>query len=146
MDYTYDMFQNSIDMLADEIEIHMSQTEEEYDYVVGITRGGLVPAVNLSHKLGIRMIAVNWSTRDSDIRVLSEETLDLIRGKRILIVEDIVDSGKTLSQLTEALKDVCIVDIAALVYNTDQSIEPKFHAVTIDRKEYSDWINFFWEK
>ena len=145
MKYTHDMLQNSIKELANDIENGMSQNEEEYDFVVGLTRGGLVPAVCLSHTLNVPMISINWSTRDSCISYLDQQTLQRIKGKKILIVEDIVDSGETLKSLCEALKDVCVFDIAALVYNTSQSIKPRYYDVTIDRKVYADWIDFFWE-
>ena len=49
MDYTYTMFMDAVDRLAEDIDI----TFEDYDYIVGVTRGGLIPAVFLSHRLGI---------------------------------------------------------------------------------------------
>lgn len=145
MDYTYEMFYNSINQLADDIEVTMSREEDEYDYIVGVTRGGLIPAVFLSHILGIPMVAINWSTRDSGIKCIGNDTIQLLMGKRVLIVEDIVDSGKTLSELIDSLRDICSFHIAALIYNTSQNIVPEFYDVTIDRNEYAHWINFFWE-
>lgn len=141
MDYTYEMFQHSIDRLAEDIDI----TFENYDYVLGITRGGLIPAVFLSHRLGIPMLAINWSTRDSKIKTLDNHTKELLNNKKVLIVEDIIDSGETASQLIQELGTVCTYHIAALIYNVSQKIEPKYYDISIDRTVTEDWINFFWE-
>lgn len=138
MDYTYEMFQRGLDHLVDQID-------GDYKYIIGVTRGGLIPAVFLSHRLGIPMISINWSTRDSGIKTIDQSILNLIKGNKILIVEDIVDSGQTLKQLLVEMLQHCDVDVAALIYNTQQPIEPKFYDVTIDRTEYAHWINFFWE-
>lgn len=146
MDYTYDMFKNSISQLADDIEISMSHREDQYDYIVGVTRGGLIPAVFLSHRLSIPMISINWSTRDSGVKTIGNTTANILRGRNVLIVEDIVDSGETLKQLMIEMSSYCNIDVAALIYNTQQSVVPKFYDVTIDRTEYTHWINFFWEK
>ena len=141
MDYTYTMFMDAVDRLAEDIDI----TFEDYDYIVGVTRGGLIPAVFLSHRLGIPMISINWSTRDSMIKTLDKTTKYILNGKKVLIVEDIVDSGETLSQLIKELGSVCNYHVAALIYNTSQNIEPKYYDIQIDRTVQKDWINFFWE-
>jgi hypoxanthine phosphoribosyltransferase len=138
MDYTFEMFQRGVDHLVD-------QVDGDYQYIIGVTRGGLIPAVFLSHRLGIPMISINWSTRDSGIKSIGDDTIKLLMGKKVLIVEDIVDSGKTLTEMIDSLRDVCSFHVAALIYNTSQNIVPEFYDVTIDRIEYAHWINFFWE-
>ena len=138
MDYTFEMFQRGIDHLVDQID-------GDYKYIIGVTRGGLIPAVFLSHRLEIPMISINWSTRDSGIKAIDQSVLNMVKGNKVLIVEDIVDSGETLKQLLVELSSHCDIDVAALIYNTQQSIEPKFYDVTIDRTEYAHWINFFWD-
>ena len=138
MDYTFEMFQRGVDHLVDQID-------GDYQYIIGVTRGGLIPAVFLSHRLGIPMISINWSTRDSGIKSIGNDTIKLLQDKKVLIVEDIVDSGKTLTEMIDSLRDVCSFHVAALIYNTSQNIVPEFYDVTIDRTEYAHWINFFWE-
>ena len=67
------------------------------DLIVGITRGGLVPAVMLSHKLGCNMMALNWSSTNDDLRVSDcAMAEDAVHGKRILLVDNICYSGETL--------------------------------------------------
>lgn len=70
--------------------------------VVGITRGGLVPAAVVARELNIRVIDTisvkSYSHQDrSEAEILKAPQEDLMRdGEGILIVDDLVDSGKTL--------------------------------------------------
>jgi xanthine phosphoribosyltransferase len=70
--------------------------------VVGITRGGLVPAMIVSRELDIRVvdtISVKSYAHQtqSGVRVIKSPQAELMGdGTGILIVDDLVDSGKTL--------------------------------------------------
>lgn len=68
------------------------------DYVVGLTRGGLVPALYISHYLDIPMHTLKVSLRDDSNGAESNLWMaeDAFYGKNILIVDDINDSGATL--------------------------------------------------
>ena len=73
--------------------------------MVAITRGGLVPAAIVARELGIRVIdtvcvASYNHTKQSDLQLLKgvAETVAKLgngRGKGMLIVDDLVDTGKT---------------------------------------------------
>lgn len=70
--------------------------------VVGITRGGLVPAMIVSRELDIRVVdtisvkSYNHQAQ-TEARVTKAPQADLMGdGTGILIVDDLVDSGKTL--------------------------------------------------
>ena len=70
--------------------------------VVGITRGGLVPAMIVSRELDIRVVDTisvkSYSHQaQTEARVIKFPQPDLMGdGTGILIVDDLVDSGKTL--------------------------------------------------
>ncbi|MFB0993212.1 MAG: xanthine phosphoribosyltransferase, partial [Paracoccaceae bacterium] len=70
--------------------------------VVGITRGGLVPAMIVSRELDIRVVetisVISYAHQDrGDAEVTKFPQADLMGdGAGILIVDDLVDSGKTL--------------------------------------------------
>jgi xanthine phosphoribosyltransferase len=71
--------------------------------VVGITRGGLVPAMIVSRELDIRVVdtisvqSYSHQTQSQDATVTKAPQADLMGdGTGILIVDDLVDSGKTL--------------------------------------------------
>lgn len=83
--------------------------------IVAITRGGLVPAAIVARELGLRVIdtvciASYAHTQQGDLNVLkrvSDDTaaLGAGSGKGLLIVDDLVDTGKTARIVREMLPD-----------------------------------------
>ena len=73
--------------------------------IIAITRGGLVPAAIVARELGIRIIdtvciASYDHTKQGDLKVLKGVSADVTKlgggsGKGLLIVDDLVDTGKT---------------------------------------------------
>jgi len=96
------------------------------DYVVGITRGGLVPANLLSQYLDCRMETLRVSLRDGSSNCesnlwMAEDALgcviqnptsqwDSSLRKNILIVDDINDSGATLNWIKNDWQNNCVSD------------------------------------
>jgi len=98
------------------------------DYIVGITRGGNVPATILSNMLGVRGEALKVSLRDDDnesesncwmsedaFGYVNEEQRDLYKArwdlskrKNILIVDDINDTGATFNWIKEDWQSNCL--------------------------------------
>jgi xanthine phosphoribosyltransferase len=81
--------------------------------IVCITRGGLVPAAIVARELGIRVIeTVCVSSYDhvtqGELRVLKQVADDIAAlggggGKGILVVDDLVDTGKTAKLVRDSL-------------------------------------------
>ena len=73
--------------------------------IVCITRGGLVPAAIISRELGVRLIetvcvaSYHDYTEQGQLNVLKEISPPLLEngGEKILIVDDLTDTGKTAS-------------------------------------------------
>ena len=88
------------------------------DYIVGLTRGGLIPAVMLSHYLNIPMWTLNVSLRDGDSKEsnlwMAEDALG--PNSRERFVEDELDVGSILEAASDLLeqgstyKNILIVD------------------------------------
>ena len=78
------------------------------DYIVGISRGGLLPAVMISHYFEIPMKPLQVSLRDDSECVsdlgMAEDAFD---GKNILIVDDINDQGSTLNWIMQDWPSGC---------------------------------------
>ena len=145
MYYSHNDFQQDIIKLTSDI----ITSGFEFDYIVGIVRGGAIPAVCLSHSLGIPMRVVSWSTFHKD--QMREHALDIAEdicdGKRILLVDDILDSGRTMQELLDDWD--CKQDnlkLAVLLHNTDQPIVPDFFGRRFRRAKSPDWIDFWWEQ
>ena len=151
------------------------------DYVVGITRGGLLPAVMISHYLKVPMHSLDISLRDnvqqgpesncwmsvdafgalsSEEIAITKSRWDVAKRKKILIVEDINDSGATLNWLKEDWEAGCFPDeqswetvwhetvkFSTIVNNESSSFkEVDYTYETINKLETPDiWLDFPWE-
>ena len=83
----------------------------EWRAVVAVTRGGMVPAMIVARELDIRTIdtisvksykGVGSEAGQSDLQVLKQPDPALMRdGEGILVVDDLVDSGRTLELIRE---------------------------------------------
>ena len=72
------------------------------DVVVGISRGGLIAGVMVSHKLNIPFKPVHASTRDFPHW---ENYLPQPKDQKVLIVDDICDSGETFERISDYIKE-----------------------------------------
>jgi len=63
------------------------------DIVVGIARGGVIPAALLSKALGVKDMFTLKLERENDRRI-SADALPDISGKKILLVEDMLETGR----------------------------------------------------
>ena len=136
------------------------------DYVVGLTRGGLVPANLISQYLGCRMETLKVSLRDDteceSNLWMAEDAFghEMDRPKNILIVDDINDTGATLNYIREDWPSGCFPDnprwtevwgsnvrVAVLVDNesSKSEIPVSYSAVDINKAEQDSWIVFPWE-
>lgn len=80
---------------------------QKFDLIVGLSRGGLIPATILSHKLNIPLVPLEWQTRDfgvKDLEKIVELKANIWGGSKVLVVDDIYDSGKTYREIKEHLK------------------------------------------
>tara|TARA_R110002050_G_scaffold134956_1_gene257506 strand:- start:3399 stop:3806 length:408 start_codon:yes stop_codon:yes gene_type:complete len=108
-----------VETLINILHDNILESGEKFEYVKGLPRGGLIPAVILSHKLGISYAS-------------NELTL---YQRNVLVVDDICDSGKTLKSINHST--------AVLHYKPHTSIiEPTFYACKF---ECDDWIVYPWE-
>lgn len=120
------------------------------DYIVGVKRGGLIPAIRLSHLLNKPLIMMSCQLRDSkDKEVRLYEVEEIPKDKNVLIVDDICDSGITLSQII--LKfftngfSIDNIKTCSLIYNTSQKFIVDYNSREIDRNQDQRWILFPWE-
>ena len=120
----------------------------EPDIVIGITRGGWVPARNLCDFLGIKdLLGVkieHWgitATPDGEAKLKWPLNVDLT-GKKVLVVDDITDTGKSMLTAVEHVKTLNPKEIrtAALLHIKDSKFIPDYFAEEIEWK----WIIFPW--
>lgn len=136
-----------------EILRQMSQDQWQPDYVVGITRGGLVPAMLISQYLGVPMETLKVSLRGAEPDCESNLWMqqDAVDGSNILIVDDINDSGATLNWIQadwgRSIRWADNVRVAVLYDNesSESTHTPDYSALDINKAEDPQWIVFPWE-
>ena len=157
IDLSWDNVFKYVDALAG--DIHDSNPSWHPDRIVAVARGGLIPATLLSHRLSIdRVDALNvrfghqYVNSVYDIFINSADTSD-----RILVVDDIIDSGTTFERLWRDGRELCEhrrmldtwhfqVKFAALIHNTKAvtTISPHYAGCRFE-KDADEWVVFPWE-
>ena len=143
----YARFLDEVETLARALEADSWQP----DFLVGIGRGGLVPAAYLSHRTGIQMLSVDHSSGEVGFgdELLDKLAAKIRAGSRILIVDDINDSGGTIQYLRSAIgaktDDPAGLRVAVLVHNIRSRAEVEYHGSEIDREQDKKWYVFPWE-
>lgn len=120
-------------------------------FIIGVGRGGLTPAVYLSHATSIPMLSIDHS---SHLPGFSAELLVKLAGKslteRLLFVDDINDSGSTIAHLKKSLGeaggDLANVRFATLIENVVSAQQVDYCFRKIDRSRNKDWFVFPWEQ
>lgn len=154
--------ETEINNMLQEILRQMWKDNFKPEIIVGLVRGGVVPAVKLSHYMNCKMHTLSVSLRDHVDRVsdcgLSEMAA---QGKKILIVDDIMDSGDTFRWIKQDWpenegadpaqwdKDIWnkTVKFAALVSNESSKMSVDYSGQTMNRVDQPDsWYVFPWER
>ena len=139
--YSYELFVKDTQVLVDKCR------DFEPEILLAVARGGLT----LSHLMAQAMDMRNLYTLNS-IHYEGELKLDTFNifnipdvshAKRVLIVDDIVDSGETMREILKVLKNKfpkVEFKLATLFYKKTAVLKPDYSA-----REANEWIDFFWE-
>lgn len=158
---------------CDTIVQGLKQDNWKPNYIVGLSRGGLIPAVMISHATMVPVVPLTVTLRDHSITesnilfakdafgAVYDSTGELVFSqakKNILIVDDINDSGATLSWIKDDWRQLsndietpdesiwhCNVRIAVLVNNTHSKETIDYYHFNIDKQKDNSWIVFPWE-
>lgn len=108
---------DDVDTWLWDILMFLDGKTHNFKYVYGIPRGGLIPAVFLSHHLNLELI-------------FPDESDDYDYRKDVLFVDDVVSTGKTTKGLN---------NIVSLIRN------PWAPEILFAAKETDHWVQFPWE-
>lgn len=101
---------------------------ENFDIVVAIANGGIIPAALINQRLGCDFQLLKLNLRDAlqnklyDKPKLLEEINFDFRGKRILLVDDRVKTGTTFAYAKELLADAALIRTLAANGPADYSL------------------------
>ncbi len=112
---------------------------ERVEFVIGVSRGGLIPAVLVATKLNIPLVAVYINKQDE----IFFDREEWVKGKTVLIVDDIIRSGKTLDLLVKHLLKTEIKDI--LVYTIFSVPSLRKYEVSVNSEEIEEDIKLPWD-
>ena len=116
------------------------------DVIVGLSRGGLTPGVMMSHWMEKPFKSIKASLRDYPEW---EDYMPRKSDERVLIVDDICDSGETFHKIREHInerkKNGVDVRFATLWWNNECNFEPHYYVNEIAKDSTKTWINFCWE-
>ncbi|MBI2888963.1 MAG: hypothetical protein HYY10_03520 [Candidatus Liptonbacteria bacterium] len=95
-------------MSWDEFDKEIRALAQKVDYtpevIVAVVRGGLVPARLLSTLLNVPQMRCVTMVRSGGEREILGELGEGIAGKKVLLVEDMIESGKSLEAAKEYLE------------------------------------------
>ena len=139
--YSYELFVKDTQILVDKCR------DYKPEILLAVARGGLT----LSHLMAQAMDMRNLYTLNS-IHYEGELKLDTFNifnipdvshAKKVLIVDDIVDSGETMREILKVLSEKfpnVEFKLATLFYKKTAVLRPDYSV-----REANEWIDFFWE-
>ena len=153
---------HDIEKHVNNIAVQLYKDNWKPDYIVGITSGGNIPATMLSKMLGITLYSLDVRLRDGDGSGPESNcwmSEDAYNGKKILIIDDINDSGATLNWIKDdwiasslphdpKWNDIWGNDVrvAVMINNVSSSSDVNYFAKEINKAEKNEWIVFPWEE
>ena len=132
--------------LAEALAEKVRSKGKHFDLVIGIARGGLPVAMVVSDHLGVKIDFINVKSysgigQRGVPRILSTVT-DEIKGKSVLLVDDLVDQGDTLETVENYLEqqDPRLLEAAVLFKKPWSKAEPEYFLEVTDK-----WVVFPFE-
>lgn len=139
--YGYDEFRKDTQKLVNKCR------EYEPDILLAVARGGLTLAHLMAQALDMRnLYSLNSIHYEGELKLDTFNIFnipDVSHAKRVLIIDDIVDSGETMQEILRVLHEKfpgVEFKLATLFYKKTAVLEPDYAV-----REANEWIDFFWE-
>jgi hypoxanthine phosphoribosyltransferase len=153
--YSWEEMRRDVSVLSRELVLDNFNPQ----VIVGISRGGLIPGVMLSHWFQKPFKPIKASMRDfADEDDAWEDYYPRKSDERVLIVDDICDSGKTFTRISDKIKqrkeytrqhrhskqkhEILDVRFASLWWNSECNFEPHYYAQECAKDSEDIWIQF----
>ncbi len=139
--YSYELFKNDTQILVDKCR------DFEPEILLAVARGGLTLSHLMAQALNMRnLFTLNSIHYEGELKLDTFNIFnipDVSHAKRVLIVDDIVDSGETMREILKVLNNKfpnVEFKLATLFYKNTAVIKPDYSV-----REANEWIDFFWE-
>lgn len=141
--------------LCKTIENLYSPSDKSFNMIVGISRGGLFPGLFLSHQLelpNLEIVKARITTSELadsikfSLPQIGSFTFDIV-GKKVLLIDDIVGSGTTISLVNDLLMQGGAAQIipAAMLQNVSNASDRVPKNLLIGNI-VTRWVIFPWEQ
>jgi hypothetical protein len=118
------------------------------EVIIGVARGGLVPARIISDLLGnveLGVVGVGFYTNIAETKEQPNITMGIsttVKDKKVLIIDDVADTGQSLQTVKNYLTTLGAKEVktATIYYKPWSTIKPNFYA-----RKSRKWIIFPWE-
>lgn len=119
------------------------------DAIVAVLRGGILPALIVSDVLGVNEFhavrARHWGIGEEIYPepLIEQLPRDAVFGKRLLVVDEVVDTGKTLAAVVRELEEAGAREVRSGVLHVKPStiFEPDYYVVRLP--EWA-WVFYPW--
>ena len=139
--YSYDLFKEDTQKLVD------SCRDYEPDILLAVARGGLTLAHLMAQAMDMRnLYTLNSIHYEGELKLDTFNIFnipDLSHAKKVLVIDDIVDSGETMQEILRILGEKfpeVEFKLATLFYKKTAVLQPDYTV-----REATQWIDFFWE-
>lgn len=135
------------------IRLSQQLCDRNIDKIIAVGRGGYIPGVILSNLLNCKNVTVmtvksyDDNNQQTSLNITQEPVID--KCDHILVIDDIVDSGKTFAAIKNylvgkyaAINPDVKITFACIVYKPNELFNDVVFAT---RFEKADWIVFPWE-
>lgn len=128
------------------VDLLEQRVSKDYDFIVGVGRGGLIPATMLAYKLKKKVIAFGIKTYDDMVQSASHTIYQPItvptKKSKALVVDDICDSGKTFNIIRELYSKEINLEFASLFVRDSKSHLVDHYGLSVTE---GVWLDFPWE-
>ena len=134
---------------VDDVKRLVKRTEEYHsDTIVAIARGGwtlghaYASATENRRLMSVNSVLYEGEKKGEACTIFNLPNLE--NSRKILLLDDIVDSGETMREVLFRFKEKyphITIKTASIYYKKSALIEPDFWL-----REAKEWIDFFWEK
>lgn len=147
----YKVFWTDIKYYCDILSEQIANDGNSPDIIIGLMRGGIIPARLFSDHFGVLMdfyaIDVKYydgigQTKEAPIVDLFNMDINSFNGKKILIVDDIWDSGVTMKCVQSHFQNVDAVVSSATMHAREGSDGPDYYGEIVP---HGIWIVYPWE-
>jgi|ADurb_Oil_02_Slu_FD_contig_51_1054534_length_558_multi_1_in_0_out_0_1 hypoxanthine phosphoribosyltransferase len=115
---------------------------DKVEFVVGVSRGGLVPAALLAAKIDKPLAAAYINKQDE----IFFDRGEWIAGKNVLVVDDVIRSGKTLWLVKNHLQKCCRPkSISFFVLFKVKSLQNEDYRIQSFSREIDEDVVFPWD-